>query len=88
MSVRCSSKKDAIFFNMAFQSGCRLEDLAVPSPSQLGAAFFINNNTIRSLFCFFVYLVASINKFELFGPSSPNLQYFQIKWSSRYSICS
>ena len=33
-----------------------------------GTAFFINNNTIRSLFClfcFFVYLVASINKFEL-----------------------
>ena len=33
-----------------------------------GAAFFINNNTIRSLFylfCFFVYLVASINKPEL-----------------------
>ena len=50
----------------AFQSGCRLEDLAVPS--QLLRRCFINNNTIRSLFylfCFFVYLVASINKLEL-----------------------
>ena len=51
---------------MAFRSGCRLEDLAVPSPSLRRC--FINNNTIRSLFylfCFFVYLVASINKLEL-----------------------
>ena len=66
MSVRCSSKKDAISFIMAFQSGCRPEDLAVPSPSLRRC--FINNNTIRSLFdlfCFFVYLVASINKLEL-----------------------
>ena len=33
-----------------------------------GAVFFINNNTICSLFylfCLFVYLVASINKLEL-----------------------
>ena len=33
-----------------------------------GAAFFTNDNTICSLFylfCFFVYLVASINKLEL-----------------------
>ena len=32
------------------------------------SAFFTNNNTTRSLFylfCFFVYLVASINKLEL-----------------------
>ena len=47
MSVRCRSKKDAISFIMAFQSGCRLEDLAVPSPSLRRC--FINNNTIRSL---------------------------------------
>ena len=65
MSVRCSSKKDAMSFIMAFQSGCRLEDLAVPLPSLRRC--FVNNNTICSLFylfCFFVYLVASINKLE------------------------
>ena len=51
---------------MAFQSGCRLENLTVASPSLRRC--FINNNTIYSLFLsvlFFVYLVASINKLEL-----------------------
>ena len=59
MSVRCSSKKDAISFIMAFQSGCRLEDLAVPSPSLRRC--FINNSPICSLFYLFC-LFSGVNK--------------------------
>ena len=66
-------KKGAIFFIMAFQqSGCKFEDLAVPLLS-LRAAFFTKNDTIRSPFCFFVYLVVSINKLELDNVTKRNI---------------
>ena len=68
MSVRCIARKKIPYLLLWLSRVAADSKTSRSLRRHSGAAFFINNNTIRSLFylfSFFVHLVASINKLEL-----------------------